>query len=230
MCRLLQHATKNGSSKALLELDAGARAVQTALTDTEVKRSCFQDSRSREWQRYAENMLQHIEEAFMTFSRASVGIFLCVLCLHAQSQSQLQSESAFLESAAGIRVEVFESSQVVVHAQVLPMKYSKARGLPIQVLVNAKDATLLLPGGIDARSALVKLQVRCLGPVWAAEQLIAFDGPGGTGAMKVSGLAPEGQLTWNVTSTAEKRKSSMLMQWLEAAAAKVCISQTVQVS
>ena len=125
------------------------------------------------------------------------------------------------ERIAGLEV-VFESPQVLVQAGPMPAEMGKARAVPVQVLIDGIGVPLRMPGGTQAASAVAYMQVRCQGGVWAIERLTAFEAAGGKGAALVSGQAPAGQLSWNRLDRKSQPTPSLLMEWLDLAAARQC--------
>lgn len=121
---------------------------------------------------------------------------------------------------------VYRSPQVLVQAATLAPEQSKAKALPIQVVIDGLGVPLLLPGGTQASSAVVHMQVRCQSGVWAVEKLTAFDGPAGSGALRASGQTPAGQLSWNRLKPSEAPNRALLQGWLDQAADQQCKNTT----
>lgn len=140
--------------------------------------------------------------------------------------SLVAAAQSVAQAPAGLMV-VTDSPQALVRVAVLPEQYSKARGIPLQVQIEGREgAALLLPGGVQAASAMALLQVRCPSGVWAIEKLLAYGGAQGSGTVQVVGSAPSDQLMWNrLAGSPQASAPGLLVLWMEMATAKVCASQ-----
>lgn len=129
-------------------------------------------------------------------------------------------------ASPGSVMTVVDTAQALVQAVVLPAEYGKAKAIALQVQIEGRGRPLLLPGNVQAASAMVQLQARCPSGVWALERLTSYEGPQGTGASRVVGAAPSDQLLWNrLAGSAHAQSPGLLLLWLEQATIQLCASQ-----